>query len=173
LLELTYELDPDYMIPGGPYPDLWVDALEMSCFNGYQTIVVNGHDFSNSLPILGFARTLRIIATALSDGDMEQEYSDLTSQWRLAFKRDGDFVTILDHRGEARVLLAEFKEISFDYAFRVYAAMCEKCPELLENEFVTAWWENDDFYSTPFEPSKTDRSTLTPVNPFYRPLTNE
>lgn len=161
---------PDAQGPGGPYPDLWVDEIQLGAFEGFQTFLVNDLDLSSSVPIMGFARTLRVIANSLVKIRIGHEtYIDLTSPWEIHFDADGEQVEISDRRGSACVDLEELQRAAVCHADRVYAFCGEMCPAILENEFVYAWWHNDDYFDKPFVPQKTDRRSLTPKHPFFEP----
>ena len=168
MIELDFELEADAKGPGGPYPDLWVDEIQLGSFEGLQTCVVNDLDLSGPLPILGFARNLRVIANLLAKIRIgEQDYYDLSSEWVIKFRADGENVEISDIRGRSSISLDEFQEAARKYAERVYTVCHRISPDILDSEFVQAWWNNDDWFPELFEPKSTDRSSLTPKHPFY------
>ena len=169
MITLDFTFDADASGPGGPWSDFWVDEIQVGSFEGYQTIIVNEMDFSCALPILGFARTLRAIANALvKDPTGDEQYRDLSSIWALNFRANGKDVEISDHRGEASVPLEKLRVSAQRYADYVWECCCELCPDISENEFVVAWFNDDDYSVLTLEPKKTDRSTLTPSNRFYK-----
>lgn len=169
MIELDFEFALDASGPRGPYPDFWVEECLVGAFEGLQVIVVNDVDLSGSLPILGFAWTLRVIANLLTQTRIGvQDYRDLSSEWVIDFRADGFEVEISDARGRAKIPLEEFRVAAQQYADRVFEACCKMSPSILENEFIMAWWNDDDYFTKPFEPKKTDRRTLTPLHPFYQ-----
>ena len=168
MIKLDFQFDPDVSGPGGPYPDLWVDECQLGAFGGFQTFTVNNMDFSGPLPILGFARTLKVVANLLMNIRVgEKEYRDLSSTWTITFRATGNDVEISDHRGSASISLSEFQEAVQLYAKHVYEHCSKLSPGILDNEFVVAWWNDDDYFASTFEPKKTDTGKLTPKHPFH------
>lgn len=168
-----FRLDFEFYIPvsgpGGPYPDLWVDECQLGSFEGFQRINVNGKDFSSPLPILGFARALKVIAFDLQQNKGDTRYyHDLSSPWKLQFRRTGFDIEISDERGCESIPFQEFLDTVQRYSEMVYAHCCDICPELQKNEFVQEWWINNEYFTTVFEPKNTDCSTLTPHHPFFK-----
>lgn len=169
MINLDFKFEPDAKGPGGQWPDFWVDECELGSFEGFQTFIVNGANFSSSVPILGFARTLKHVADNLMKMRVsEDRYCDLSSQWCLFFLCDGNQVNIFDHQNCAIVSLEEFYEAVQKYTKRAFDACVSMSPSILNNEFILAWWNNYNFSCAKYVPRKTDRNTLIPTNPFYQ-----
>lgn len=169
MMKLDFQFENDTSGPSGFNPDLWTDECKLGAFEGIQTIVINQIDFSNSLPILGFARFLKVAAEKFSGSKVtdEFEYNDLSSPWILSFKLFGDYIQVSDFRGESSVTKQEFIDACSEYSDRVFNECTKLCPEILDNEFVVEWWNNAEYSPATYEPRKTDRRTLTPTNPFF------
>lgn len=102
-------------------------------------------DFSSWLAILGFARSIRAIANRMARKVIiEEAYLDLTSEWIINFRLDGDIVEVSDQRFSVSVPVEELKEAAQRYADRVYAVCYPMSPEIIDSKNVAMWWNDDD-----------------------------
>jgi hypothetical protein len=168
MINLDFKFIDDVKGPEGLYPDLWVDGCQLGAFEGFQTLIVQDKDFSGPVPILGFARRLKMVAYEFANGLFEEQtYRDLSSEWIMRFRSNGESVEVSDHRGQASVPLDEFLWAVGFHSKRAYEACCEISPAIKDNEFISEWWNNVEYSLATFEPQITDPSSLTPRNLFY------
>jgi len=144
MIELDFTIAPDAKGPGSEDPKMWVTEILLSSFEGFQVFIVNGVDFSSWLAILGFARSIRAIANRMARKVIiEEAYLDLTSEWIINFRLDGDIVEVSDQRFSVSVPVEELKEAAQRYADRVYAVCYPMSPEIIDSKNVAMWWNDD------------------------------
>jgi hypothetical protein len=141
MLKLEFELYPqDY----GPGP-LFDEAVMLGTFEGFQTFIVNGANFSGDMPLLYFARSLKVAMRQLNRNEQADSHQDLDSQGELYFQRYGDLVEVSDNREPpvvGRIALSELTAAAEENAHRVFNACSEVYPNL-ERE-IGGWWTQFD-----------------------------
>jgi hypothetical protein len=137
-----------------------ISSLQLGAFNGFQTFIVDGVDFSSDLALLYFARTLRLIAHTLTAENPQNEFCDLDSIWRLSFRLLGDKIEISDNVNRenyqinprlATISFEEFVNAVDEYSANLWRDCCELCPPLLEHEWIADWMFDPAFDEVAFQ----------------------
>ena len=106
---------------------------------------MNGADFSSDVPVLYFARSLKIAVRQLNRNEQASKHWDLDSSWEVYFKRIDDLVEVSDNRRPpviGSVALSELTAVAEEYAQRVFKACSNVCPNLERD--VGEWWTKYD-----------------------------
>lgn len=141
MLQLEFELYPQTVGPG----PLFDEYIMLGTFEGFQTFIVDGANFSGDVPILYFARSLKIAARQLNRNEPAHSHQDLDSQWEVFFRRSGDFVEVSDNRVPpvvGSIPLSEFTAAAEDYAQRAFKACSDIYPDLERD--IGDWWVKFD-----------------------------
>lgn len=131
-------------------PETWTMFLASTAFDGWQTLQTDDACFCAYVPILYFARQLKLFCREFERGAMQMTFSTPTQLWKLNFIRRGEMIEIEEwcHDPDytpqrSYVSLDELSKCADRYYDEVYYFCCRQIPPLRTNLYVQSWLAPD------------------------------
>lgn len=131
-------------------PELWTMFLSNSAFDGWQTFRTDDACFEAYVPILYFARQMKLFCREFEKGACQFTFASPNDTWKLTFVRRGEMIEVdewsVDPESSGKrtyVSLEELSRCAEKYYDDVYYRCCRKVPPLRTNLYVQLWLAQD------------------------------
>lgn len=131
-------------------PETWTMFLSHSAFDGCQTFQTDDACFSAYVPILYFARQLKMFCREFERGALQFTFAAPSETWKLTFVRRGEMIEVDEWSVDPQfsgqrtyVSLEELSKCADKYYDEVYYLCCRKVPPLRTNLYVQSWLAPD------------------------------